>query len=151
MAGNLHLFDESCESVMTKSSKWCGRLVSSRSFSFSSSSSVSYFFFVEQAYNNSLWTFVPLLVAFSSFVVAAATSIKPLTSDIIFPAISLFMLLQFPLAMVRSTGLLQSMVGWHLIVCNDHVVSNRGGGVREPLVKLLASRGVAAGCQKNCI
>ncbi|KAF8527278.1 P-loop containing nucleoside triphosphate hydrolase protein [Gautieria morchelliformis] len=54
------------------------------------------------AYNNALWTFVPLLVAFSSFVVAAATSSKPLTSDVIFPAISLFMLLQFPLAMFAS-------------------------------------------------
>lgn len=42
-----------------------------------------------------------VLVAFSSFAAAAAaTTGKPLTSDIIFPAISLFMLLQFPLAMV---------------------------------------------------
>jgi ATP-binding cassette, subfamily C (CFTR/MRP), member 1 len=41
-----------------------------------------------------------VLVAFSSFATAAKISSKPLTSDIIFPAISLFMLLQFPLAMV---------------------------------------------------
>ncbi|KAF8586432.1 metal resistance protein YCF1 [Ramaria rubella] len=54
------------------------------------------------AFNNSLWTFIPLLVAFSSFVVAAATSAKPLTSDVIFPAISVFMLLQFPLAMFAT-------------------------------------------------
>ena len=47
-----------------------------------------------------LWSGIPLLVAFSSFATAALTSSKPLTSDIIFPAISLFMLLQFPLAMV---------------------------------------------------
>lgn len=47
-----------------------------------------------------LWSGIPLLVAFSSFATAAITSPKPLTSDIIFPAISLFMLLQFPLAMV---------------------------------------------------
>jgi hypothetical protein len=41
-----------------------------------------------------------VLVAFSSFATAAKMSSRPLTSDIIFPAISLFMLLQFPLAMV---------------------------------------------------
>jgi ATP-binding cassette subfamily C (CFTR/MRP) protein 1 len=46
-----------------------------------------------------LWSGIPLLVAFSSFATAALTSSKPLTSDVIFPAISLFMLLQFPLAM----------------------------------------------------
>ncbi|KXN89408.1 Metal resistance protein YCF1 [Leucoagaricus sp. SymC.cos] len=49
--------------------------------------------------NMALWTGIPLLVAFSSFATAAVTSSRPLTSDIIFPAISLFMLLQFPLAM----------------------------------------------------
>ncbi len=48
-----------------------------------------------------LWSGIPLLVAFSSLAVAAVTSSQPITSDIIFPAISLFMLLQFPLAMVR--------------------------------------------------
>jgi len=41
-------------------------------------------------------------VAFSSFAVAAITGEKPLTSDVIFPAISLFMLLGFPLAMVSE-------------------------------------------------
>lgn len=41
-----------------------------------------------------------VLVAFSSFATAALVSDAPLTSDKIFPAISLFMLLQFPLAMV---------------------------------------------------
>ncbi|KAG6889968.1 hypothetical protein C0992_003448 [Termitomyces sp. T32_za158] len=51
------------------------------------------------AFNTTLWSGIPLLVGFSSFATAAAVSSKPLTSDIIFPAISLFMLLQFPLAM----------------------------------------------------
>ncbi|KAF9473354.1 multidrug resistance-associated ABC transporter [Pholiota conissans] len=51
------------------------------------------------SWNMALWSGIPLLVAFSSFATAALTSSKPLTSDIIFPAISLFMLLQFPLAM----------------------------------------------------
>ena len=44
---------------------------------------------------------VTVLVAFSSFATAGTVSSKPLTSDVIFPAISLFMLLQFPLAMVN--------------------------------------------------
>lgn len=43
-----------------------------------------------------------VLVAFSSFATAAVVSEKPLTSDVIFPAISLFMLLTFPLAMVST-------------------------------------------------
>ncbi|KAF9457511.1 multidrug resistance-associated ABC transporter [Collybia nuda] len=51
------------------------------------------------AFNTTLWNGIPLLVAFSSFATAALTSSRPLTSDIIFPAIALFMLLQFPLAM----------------------------------------------------
>ncbi|KAF9779193.1 metal resistance protein YCF1 [Thelephora terrestris] len=49
--------------------------------------------------NSSLWSGIPFLVAFSSFATAAYISPTPLTADIIFPAISLFMLLQFPLAM----------------------------------------------------
>ncbi|KAJ7449546.1 multidrug resistance-associated ABC transporter [Mycena latifolia] len=51
------------------------------------------------SFSMTLWSGIPLLVAFSSFATAALTSSKPLTSDVIFPAISLFMLLQFPLAM----------------------------------------------------
>ncbi|KAF9005892.1 metal resistance protein YCF1 [Cyathus striatus] len=54
---------------------------------------------VVTASNMALWSGIPLLVAFSSFATAAVTTATPLTSDIIFPAISLFMLLQFPLAM----------------------------------------------------
>jgi hypothetical protein len=53
-----------------------------------------------QSCNSALWSGIPLLVAFSSFATAALMSSRPLTSDIIFPAIALFMLLQFPLAMV---------------------------------------------------
>ncbi|KAH9935900.1 metal resistance protein YCF1 [Epithele typhae] len=52
--------------------------------------------------NMSMWIGVPLVVAFSSFVVAAYTSDEPLTSDKIFPAISLYMLLQFPLVMFST-------------------------------------------------
>lgn len=54
----------------------------------------------ELRYRLSADIFFPVLVAFSSFATAALTSDVPLTSDKIFPSISLFMLLQFPLAMV---------------------------------------------------
>ncbi|KAK0497158.1 P-loop containing nucleoside triphosphate hydrolase protein [Armillaria luteobubalina] len=62
--------------------------------------------------NMMLWTGIPLVVAFSSFAVAALTSSKPLTSDVIFPAISLFMLLQFPLAMFSqvTSNLIEAIV-----------------------------------------
>lgn len=50
--------------------------------------------------NMTLWGGIPLLVAFSSFATASVVNKgTPLTSDIIFPSISLFMLLSFPLAM----------------------------------------------------
>lgn len=52
-----------------------------------------------QSFSMTMWSGIPLLVAFASFATAALTSSKPLTSDVIFPSISLFMLLQFPLAM----------------------------------------------------
>ncbi|KAJ3711222.1 P-loop containing nucleoside triphosphate hydrolase protein [Lentinula raphanica] len=62
--------------------------------------------------NQMLWGGIPLLVAFSSFAVAATVSTKPLTSDVIFPAISLFMLLQFPLAMFSqvTSNVIESIV-----------------------------------------
>jgi len=63
-------------------------------------SALQFTYWFSQAGNLALWSGIPLLVAFSSFATAAVTSSKPLTSDIIFPAISLFNLLQFPLAMV---------------------------------------------------
>ncbi|KAF8631681.1 hypothetical protein AX15_002266 [Amanita polypyramis BW_CC] len=59
-----------------------------------------------------LWSGVPLLVAFSSFATAAMLSSRPLTADLIFPAISLFMLLQFPLAMFSqvTSNIVEAMV-----------------------------------------
>ncbi|KAF8740000.1 hypothetical protein AX14_009122 [Amanita brunnescens Koide BX004] len=67
---------------------------------------------VLMSFNITLWTGIPLLVAFSSFAVAAVTSSRPLTADIIFPAISLFMLLQFPLAMLGqvTSNIVEAMV-----------------------------------------
>ncbi|KAH9924719.1 metal resistance protein YCF1 [Fomitopsis serialis] len=62
--------------------------------------------------NTSLWGGIPLLVAFSSFAVASVTSDTPLTSDRIFPSISLFMLLSFPLAMFSqvTSNIIEALV-----------------------------------------
>ncbi|KAF8636372.1 hypothetical protein AX17_003557 [Amanita inopinata Kibby_2008] len=62
--------------------------------------------------NMALWSGIPLLVAFGSFATAAAVSSRPLTADVIFPAISLFMLLQFPLAMFSqvTSNIIEAMV-----------------------------------------
>ncbi|KAJ1307098.1 hypothetical protein OPQ81_001216 [Rhizoctonia solani] len=57
---------------------------------------------VTTAVSTTLWTGIPLLVAFGSFATAAYTGDKPLTADVIFPCISLFNLLQFPLAMFAN-------------------------------------------------
>ena len=55
-----------------------------------------------------------VLVAFSSFATASVFSTRPLTADVIFPAISLFMLLQFPLAMVRTVLCLADVLSRNL-------------------------------------
>jgi ATP-binding cassette subfamily C (CFTR/MRP) protein 1 len=47
-----------------------------------------------------LWSFTPFAVAFSSFAMYSAISGLPLTSEIVFPAITLFSLLSFPLAVL---------------------------------------------------
>ncbi|POW00076.1 hypothetical protein PSTT_13383 [Puccinia striiformis] len=48
----------------------------------------------------SLWNFIPFLVAFSAFLIYSLVSDTPLTPALVFPAISLFQLLQFPLAVL---------------------------------------------------
>lgn len=67
---------------------------------------------VATSLNMALWSGIPLLVAFSSFATAALTSDAPLTSDKIFPSISLFMLLQFPLAMFSqvTSNIIEALV-----------------------------------------
>lgn len=57
---------------------------------------------IVQSASNFFWTSTPFLVAFATFATFAATSPKPLTSDIIFPAISLFQLLSFPMAVFSN-------------------------------------------------
>ncbi|WAQ87113.1 hypothetical protein PtA15_8A14 [Puccinia triticina] len=48
----------------------------------------------------SLWNFIPFLVAFSAFSIFSLVGDSPLTPALVFPAISLFQLLQFPLAVL---------------------------------------------------
>jgi hypothetical protein len=55
---------------------------------------------LQQAVNQVFWSSVPLIVGFVSFAAAAYVGEKPLTADVIFPAISLFLMLGFPLGMV---------------------------------------------------
>ncbi|KAF8513407.1 P-loop containing nucleoside triphosphate hydrolase protein [Hysterangium stoloniferum] len=64
------------------------------------------------AATSTLWVLIPILVAFTSFLAAALTSATPLTSDVIFPALSMFMLLQFPMAMFPNiiTSVIEAMV-----------------------------------------
>lgn len=47
-----------------------------------------------------LWFLIPFLVSFFTFACFSWTSSTPLTSDIVFPAITLFQLLSFPLHVV---------------------------------------------------
>ncbi|PVG00760.1 putative YCF1-vacuolar ABC transporter [Serendipita vermifera] len=58
------------------------------------------------------WGTIPLLVSLGSFAAAAYVRDGPLTSDIVFPAISLFLLLSFPLAMFAqiTTSIVSAMV-----------------------------------------
>ena len=85
-----------------------------------------------QSANMALWSGIPLLVAFSSFATAATISSRPLTSDLIFPAISLFMLLQFPLEVVSysSTSVLYS------VSCNFQQLSRVISNIIEAVVSL---------------
>ena len=64
------------------------------------------------AFFNFFWTAIPFLVSLSTFVVYSATTDKPLTADIIFPALSLYQLLSFPLAMFAGivAAIIQSLV-----------------------------------------
>ena len=58
------------------------------------------------ASSNFLWSFTPFAVAFTTFALFSTISGKPLTSEIVFPSITLFQLLGFPLA-VRPALLLR--------------------------------------------
>ena len=53
-----------------------------------------------QAFANFTWSTTPFLVSCSSFAVFVLIQDKPLTTDIVFPALTLFNLLTFPLAVL---------------------------------------------------
>lgn len=53
-----------------------------------------------QSVANFTWSTTPFLVSCSTFTVYVLTSDKPLTTDIVFPALTLFNLLTFPLAIL---------------------------------------------------
>ncbi|KAG8819292.1 hypothetical protein FRC19_009973 [Serendipita sp. 401] len=57
---------------------------------------------VTNAIGMMFWGTIPLLVSLASFTAAAYVRAEPLTSDVVFPAISLFLLLSFPLAMLSG-------------------------------------------------
>ncbi|KAG8218181.1 multidrug resistance-associated protein 1 [Butyriboletus roseoflavus] len=67
---------------------------------------------IVSAVNTTLWGGIPLIVAFSSFATASVFSDRPLTVDVIFPAISLFMLVSLPLGMFSQvvTGIMEALV-----------------------------------------
>lgn len=64
------------------------------------------------AFFNFFWTAIPFFVSLATFITYSITSDKPLTADIIFPALSLYQLLQFPLAMFAGivTAWIQALV-----------------------------------------
>ena len=53
-----------------------------------------------QAFANFTWSTTPFLVSVSTFAVYVLTTNKPLTTEIVFPALTLFNLLNFPLAVL---------------------------------------------------
>ncbi|KAI9689553.1 MAG: hypothetical protein M1822_010204 [Bathelium mastoideum] len=53
-----------------------------------------------QAFANFTWSTTPFLVSVSTFAVYVLTTDKPLTTEIVFPALTLFNLLNFPLAVL---------------------------------------------------
>lgn len=65
-----------------------------------------------QALANFTWTTTPFFVSCSTFAVFVLTTDKPLTTEIVFPALTLFNLLTFPLAVLPMviTSIVESMV-----------------------------------------
>ncbi|PWN48566.1 putative YCF1 [Violaceomyces palustris] len=64
------------------------------------------------AFFNFFWTAIPFFVSLGTFVTYAYTNPEPLTADVIFPALALYQLLSFPIAMFAGiiSALLQAQV-----------------------------------------
>ncbi|GAC94098.1 multidrug resistance-associated ABC transporter [Pseudozyma hubeiensis SY62] len=67
---------------------------------------------VVSAFFNFFWTAIPFFVSLGTFVTYAYTNPEPLTADVIFPALALYQLLSFPIAMFAGiiSALLQAQV-----------------------------------------
>ncbi|KAI4254372.1 MAG: hypothetical protein LQ352_003132 [Teloschistes flavicans] len=65
-----------------------------------------------QAFANFTWSITPFLVSCSTFAVFVLTTDQPLTTEIVFPALTLFNLLTFPLAILPMviTSIIESAV-----------------------------------------
>ncbi|KAJ4304167.1 ATP-binding cassette glutathione S-conjugate transporter ycf1 [Collariella sp. IMI 366227] len=65
-----------------------------------------------QAFANFTWSSTPFLVSCTTFAVFVLTTDRPLTTDIVFPALALFNLLTFPLAVLPMviTSLIEASV-----------------------------------------
>lgn len=65
-----------------------------------------------QAFANFTWSITPFLVSCSTFTVFVLTTDQPLTTEIVFPALTLFNLLTFPLAILPMviTSIVESTV-----------------------------------------
>lgn len=73
---------------------------------------------VLNAISNFTWSTAPILVSCTTFAVYTLVSKKPLTTDIVFPALTLFNLLAFPLAVLPQviTSIVESMVAVERLV-----------------------------------
>ncbi|PWZ02347.1 putative YCF1-vacuolar ABC transporter [Testicularia cyperi] len=67
---------------------------------------------IVSAFFNFFWTAIPFFVSLGTFVTYAYTNPEPLTADVIFPALALYQLLSFPIAMFAGiiSALLQAQV-----------------------------------------
>jgi ABC-type multidrug transport system fused ATPase/permease subunit len=90
-----------------------------------------------QAFSNFTWSTTPFLVSCSTFGVFVLTQNRPLTTDIVFPALTLFNLLTFPLAIlpmvitaiVEASVAVSRLTGFLLAeeLQKDAVVREEGG------------------------
>lgn len=90
---------------------------------------------ITQSISNLFWSSTPFLVAFATFASFVATSDRPLTSEIIFPAISLFQLLSFPMAVFSN--IINSII--EAVVSVTRLESFLGGAELDPNARTVIS------------
>lgn len=100
---------------------------------------------VLNAISNFTWSTAPILVSCSTFAVFTLVAKKPLTTDIVFPALALFNLLAFPLAVLPQviTSIIESMVAVERLVTFLSAGELQTGAViREDAVKRIGQETV---------